>query len=47
MLKRPILSFSNEKPAQKRVFDIVIESNRVVRKNSKIHWDEVTPQMED
>lgn len=53
MVKRPILSFSNEKPTPQRVFDVVVEGNKVdweikndKKKIIKIPWNEVVSQVE-
>ena len=53
MIKRPILSFSNERPTPQRVFDVVVEGNNVdleikndKKKIVKIPWDEVVSQVE-
>ena len=53
MIKRPILSFSNEKPTPQRVFDVVVEGNKVdleikndKKKIVKIPWNEVVSQVE-
>lgn len=53
MVKRPILSFSNERPTPQRVFDVVVEGNKVdleikndKKKIVKIPWDEVVSQVE-
>lgn len=53
MIKRPILSFSNEKPTPQRVFDVIVEGNKVdleIKKDKKkivkIPWNEVVSQVE-
>lgn len=53
MIKRPILSFSSEKPTPQRVFDVVVEGNKVdleikndKKKIVKIPWNEVVSQVE-
>lgn len=53
MVKRPILSFSKEKPTPQRVFDVVVEGNKVEleikndkKKIIKIPWNEVVSQVE-
>lgn len=53
MIKRPILSFSNERPTPQRVFDVVVEGNKVdleikndKKKIVKIPWNEVVSQVE-
>lgn len=53
MIKRPIFSFSDDKPTPLRVFDVVVEGNKVdleIKNNKKrivkIPWDEVVSQVE-
>jgi hypothetical protein len=53
MVKRPILCFSNEKPTPQRVFDVVVEGNKIdleiksdKKKIIKIPWNEVVSQVE-
>ena len=53
MVKRPILSFSDEKPTPQRVFDVIVEGNNIdleIKNDKKkivtIPWDEVVSQVE-
>ena len=53
MVKRPILCFGDEKPTPQRVFDVVVEGNKVdleikndKKKIVKIPWDDVVYQVE-
>ena len=52
MIRRPILFFSNEKPTPQRVFDVVIENDKIdleikveKKKLIKIPWEEVVTQV--
>ena len=53
MIKRPILSFSKERPTPQRVFDVVVDGNKIDleiknerKKIVKIPWNEVVSQVE-
>jgi hypothetical protein len=52
MIRRPILFFSTEKPTPQRVFDVVIENDKIdleikieKKKLIKIPWEEVVSQV--
>lgn len=52
MMRRPILFFSIEKPTPQRVFDVVIENDKIElevkiekKKLIRIPWDEVVSQV--
>ena len=52
MIRRPILFFSTEKPTPQRIFDVVIENDKIdleikveKKKLIRIPWDEVVSQV--